>query len=243
MQERYKKALDPLRCGLDQVSSEEYRGAVRESDARARKIIADAPPVSDIRNAHWECLDCHDSWKVAREKVPSRCREFSVRRDGQPSNKPGCGSQNIRRKENVPRDAPQPPGSLSWLEDTIAGEPAYVSGIQLTPSMDWEMGENDEEAEVRAERRQLAINGSHPAFRTADRLDGKETREGTPFEELQATAALTTHVINAGCFAWARWHYEKSKDFNNFLSRFGELKAACLSGIRSSAGAARASAS
>ncbi len=77
------------------------------------------------------------------------------------------------------------------LEDAMAGTPAYVGGIQLRPTIDWEMGENDDEAEVRPDRRELAINGRHPAFRTADLLDGRETAEGTDFESLRAVAALT----------------------------------------------------
>ncbi len=58
----------------------------------------------------------------------------------------------------------------------MAGSPAFVSGTQLKPVIDWEMGENDEEAEVRPDQRQLAINGRHPLFRAADRLTGTRQR-------------------------------------------------------------------
>lgn len=111
----------------------------------------------------------------------------------------------------------------------MTGMPAYVSGIQLKPLIDWEMGENDEEAEVRTDRRELAINGRHRAFRTADRLDGNETVEGTALEALRAIAALTIHVIDAASLAWGRWHYRQSDgQFDRFLSNAAELKMACL---------------
>ena len=233
-QERYKKALDPVTAGLNQVRSDEYRRAVEAADKEARKGLGTPSPTVDIRNAHWECLDCHDSWKAPRDLAPTRCREFSVGRDGRASNKPGCGSQNVKRKENIVRDNPRQPNTPPPLDDVLGGAPAYVSGIQLTPSMDWEMGERDDEAEVRADRRQLAINGRHPAFRAADLLDGNETIEGTPLEELRAVAALTVHVINAAAHAWGRWHHTQSGgQFDVFLSRATELKAACLARITS----------
>jgi len=233
-QERYKKALDPVTAGLNQVRSDEYRKAVEAADKEVRKGLTTPSATSDIRNAHWECLDCRDSWKVPRELVPSKCREFSVGRDGRPSNKPGCGSPNIRRKENVPRENPQQPNAPSLLDDVMGGVPAYVSGIQLRPLIDWDMRERDDEAEVRADRRELAINGRHPAFRAADLLDGNVTVEGTPLEELRAVAALTIHVIDAASHAWGRWHYWQSGgQFNAYLSRSAELKAACLTKIPS----------
>jgi len=233
-QERYKKALEPVTAGLNQVRSDEYRVAVESADKQTKKALQIAPVSFEIRNAHWECFDCSDSWKAPRELVPTRCREFSVGRDGRPSNKPGCGSQNIRRKENVPRDAPQPLNSRSLLDDVMGGAPAYVSGMQVTPLIDWDMRERDEEAEVQADRRELAINGRHPAFRVADMLDGNETVEGTTLEALRAVAALTIHVIDAASHAWGRWHYSQSGgQFNVYLSRSAELKAACLTKIPS----------
>src|SRR6266852_2793555 len=74
-----------------------------------------------------------DSWKAPRETVPTFCRQFSVSRDGKPTNKPGCGSTNIRRKENISRENPQPPKNTGLLEDVISGAAAYPSGIQLRP--------------------------------------------------------------------------------------------------------------
>ncbi len=106
--------------------------------------------------------------------------------------------------------------------------PAYVSGIQLTPEMDWEMGERDEEAEVRPDRRVLAINARHPAFRNADMLDGAQTVEGTDIESLRAVAALTTHIVDAACLAWAQWHFHQTNEFETFSNHYAELKAACL---------------
>lgn len=231
-QERYIKALDPVTTGLNQVRSDEYRMAVESADKEVRKGLRTPLSPSEIRNTHWECLDCHDSWKVPRELTPTRCREYSVGRDGRPSNKPGCGGTNIRRKENVARENPQQPELPSLLDDIMGGAPAYVSGIQLKPIIDWDMREKDDEAEVRADRRELAINGRHPAFRAADLLDGSETVEGTALEALRAVAALTVHVINAACLAWGRWHYVKcGSQFDVYVARAAELKAACLAGI------------
>ncbi len=150
--------------------------------------------------------------------------------NGAPTNKAGCGSTNIRRKENV-RNA-ESPGSPVSLEDVMAGVPAYVSGIQLRPIIDWEMGEKDEEAEVREETRQLAVNGGHQSFLTADALDGNVTAEGTTFEALRGVAALTIHVVDAASSAWGRWHCKREhSDFEVFRARYAELKSACLSNL------------
>lgn len=231
MQERYKRALDPLTGGLNQVRSDEYRRAVESADASVRKTLKpSAPPV--IRNAHWECLDCLDSWKAPRELVPILCREHSVGRDGKPSKKSGCGSASIRRKENLVREEDAPMPTQGSLDDVMAGLPAYVSGTQLRPLVDWDMGENDEEAEVRPERRELAVNGRHRAFRAADKLDGNETVEGTALEALRAVAALTVHVINAAAMAWGKWHFQLSGgQFDLYLTKTAELKLACLQNI------------
>lgn len=211
------------------MRSEEYRKAVEEADKNLRKSIARPPVVPEIRNAHWQCLDCSDAWKVPLERTPTRCREFSVARDGKPTQKPGCGSTNIRRKENIQRNNPVSPNTNELLDDLMAGIPAYVGGIQLKPTMDWGMGENDVEAVVVPERRELAINGRHLAFRAADQLDGRETAEGTDFESLRAVAALTIHVINAASQAWGYWHYKKSGgQFEQFLSNYAALKESCL---------------
>jgi len=231
-QERYKKALQPLTAGLNDVRSEEYRAAVQSEDKKIRTSILRPDPSLEIRNAHWECLDCHDSWKAPREATPTFCRQFSVSRDGKPTNKPGCGSSKIRRKENISRDIIHPENNAGFLEDVISGTAAYPSGIQLRPQIDWEMGENDEEAEVRPERRELAINGRHKAFRAANMLDGTEVTEGTLLEELRAVAALTIHVINAAAHAWGRWHFMKTGSrFDLYLSYYSQLKEACISKI------------
>jgi anti-sigma regulatory factor (Ser/Thr protein kinase) len=240
IQERYKHALQPLTTGLSQVRSDLYRRAVEAADKVVKRKLTLAPPAAVIRNAHWECLDCHDSWKAPRDLMPTRCREFSVGRDGLPTNKPGCGSVNIRRKENLPGSGESMPPS-HWLEDVIAAAPAYVSGIQLKPEIDWGMGEKDEEAEVRPDRRELAVNGRHPAFRTADSLDGNETTEGTAYELLRANAALVIHLIHAAAEAWGRWHYHISgRDFEEYLKRSAELKTACLAACGAATTAAAA---
>jgi len=232
MRERYHKALQPLTEGLNRVRSDEYSRAVDSADAEVRKG-ATRVTFPMIRNSHWECLDCGDSWKVPLELSPARCREFSVGRDGKPSKKPGCGSTDIRHKENVPRNESKTPAASPSLHDVLAGMPAYVTGKQLRPIIDWEMGENDEESEVRADRRELAINGRHASFRAADALDGNETVEGTTFEALRAVAALTIHVINAASQAWGRWHYRQwGADFDTYLRKATELKDACVANIR-----------
>ncbi len=232
IQERYRKALDPLSLGLNKLKSEQYRSAVDRADRLVRKTLSGAQVSSPaIANAHWECVDCKDGWKVPRELVPRVCREYSVGRDGRPTGKLGCGSSNIRRKENVHRGDGGPPGLQAALEDLLAGDPAFVSGTQLKPVIDWEMGENDEEAEVRSEQRQLSINGRHPVFRAADRLDGNETQEGEALENLRGVAALSMHIVTAAAHAWARWHLEAARgDFEVYRSRLAELKVACLVG-------------
>ena len=136
------------------------------------------------------------------------------------------------RKENIPQPEPQTAKPAGVLEDVMAGIPAYISGIQLKPLIDWDMGENDEEAEVRPENRELAINGRHRAFRAADLLDGNETVEGTTLEALRTVGALTIHVISTAAQAWGRWHYRQSNGkFEEYLAQSAELKNACLSSI------------
>lgn len=231
-QERYSKALDPLTNGLNQLASDSYKRAVEETDRQIRKgqTLPTTNPL--VRNSHWECMDCHDSWKCPKELTPKCCREHSVGRDGRPTNKRGCGSTNIRRKENVARDDKARSDSAGGAEDALPGLPAYVSGIQLRPLIDWEMGAKDDEAEVRPDRRELAINGRHRSFRVADSLDGTQTKEGTEFEELRAVAALTIHVVNAASIAWGRWHcFQSGGQMEVFLSRAAELKTAALASL------------
>ncbi len=236
MRDRYRKALDPLTSGLSQVRSDAYRSAVDSRDAEVPKGIRRVG-ILPSRNAHWECLECSDSWKVPLELVPTRCREFSVGRDGKPSMKPGCGSINVRLKKNVARDEGGTQRDASSLDDVMSGMPAWVSGIQLRPIIDWDMGENDDEAEVRPDRRELAINGRHPAFRACDALDGNETVEGTALESLRAVAGLSVHAINAAAQAWGKWHFRQSaKDFDVYLAKAAELKSACLASLASSSG-------
>jgi hypothetical protein len=232
IRERYVKALEPLTGGLSRCASDAYRRAVDSADRMVRKVLRGSEAQPLLRNAHWECLDCRDSWKVPRELTPVRCRQHSVGKDGKPTFKPGCGSSNIRRKENVPRGKEPEKADPFPVDEVMAGAPAYVSGIQLRPVIDWDMGERDYEAEVRPERRELAINGRHPAFRTADALDGTETAEGTDIEALRAVAGLTMHIIDSASLAWGRWHFLQSSQFDAFTTRYAELKEACLNSLR-----------
>ena len=141
-QARYSRALEPLAGGLSTLKSEQYRRAVESVDAKVRRGLKLVEvPTNLIRNAHWECLDCSDSWKAPLDRTPTRCREFSVGRDGRSTTKPGCGSINVRRKENVTRNLqPDPPGPE--LDDVLTGVPAYISGVQIRPIIDWEMGDS-----------------------------------------------------------------------------------------------------
>lgn len=229
---RYEKALEPLAGGLSHCSSEAYRRSVTDADRAIRSGLRSPELQAEVRNAHWECLDCKDTWKAPKEKHPSACREYSVGRDGQSTMRLGCGSQNIQRKENV-RSSNKPIAEPQSVDEVFAGVPAYVSGVQLRPVIDWEMGENDEEAEVRPHRRELAINGRHPAFRAADLLDGNETAEGTDFEALRAVAGLTIHLIDSAALAWGTWHCGAGGDLSTFVSKFDELKRACLGSLSS----------
>ena len=233
--QRYKTALKPLSDGLRSVRSEEYRRAVEASDVDVRRGLRPVPDGVQsvvVRNAHWECLDCCDSWKVPLDLLPRRCREHSVGRDGRATQKPGCGSLNIRRKENITRDQPAPQPEGSMLDDVLAGATSLVSGALIKPVIDWEMGEEDEEAEVRIDRRELAINGRHAAFRAADRLDHARTPEGASIDDLGSVAALAMHIIEAAAHAWGFLHYQRSeRRFESYQAAMRSLKSACLAGI------------
>ncbi len=101
--ERYKKAMDPLSVGLNRVESDTYTTAVDCADRTVRKNLAESgvKTMSFVSNAHWECLDCKVGWKVPRDLTPRICCEHSVGRDGKPTGRLGCTSTNIRRKQNV----------------------------------------------------------------------------------------------------------------------------------------------
>ena len=236
VQEGYKRALSPLSAALNELRSEQYKRAVSEADLEVRKRLQTPVVTSEIRNAHWECLDCGDAWKVPLELTPTICREHSVGRDGLPSRKAGCGSPDIRRKTNVPQDKTGTKDEFTDFDDMLSAAAAYVSGIQITPMIDWEMGEHDDEAEVRPERRELAINGRHPSFQAAEMLDGRQIAPGTDLDTLQAVGALTVHIVDAGSLAWGQWHYHRSGEkLDELLTRYAELKAACLQAVRDSA--------
>ena len=232
-QERYKKVLEPLTAALNTLHSNEYKKAVKEWDEeRKKQLVRPNPPASEIHNAHWECLDCLDSWKAPIGETPIKCREYSVGRDGKPTYKQGCGSTNIRRKENLPLGTPPQKENYSEQDDILAGIPAYISDIRIKPIIDREMGENDDEAEIRPDQRELAINSRHKAFRSAEMLDGEEKSESATIEILKAKGALTMHIINAASYAWGVWHYKKgNKDINDLLNRYSELKDACIKSL------------
>lgn len=225
--ERYKSVLSPLTSGLNELASHLYSHSVEETDKKKRREVSKTLQETKIRNAHWECLDCGDTWKAPLESVPQKCREHSVGRDGKPTQKPGCGSTNIQRKENKP-PGPGDPG-IGAIDDVISGVSAVVSGKKLTPLIDWDMGSNDEEAEVRPIERTLAINGRHRAFVISDRMDAQQMKEGETLDQLKSTSALIIHIINAAAGAWARWHfYVSDHDFEEFERAYAQLKDACL---------------
>ena len=157
-----------------------------------------------------------------------------MRHDGSPTYKPGCGSTNIRRKENEPgggRSSASGVNEDPWA-DFVRGKPAFVSGTQLRPEIDWSMGPRDEEAEVRHEDRLLAINGNHSSFVAADNLDGKRVAKNSEVSELlRESAALVTHLINAASMAWGVWHFEKTGNFEDYRSRVADLKQGCLNAL------------
>lgn len=233
--ENVKKVLDYCSIGLNRQESDEYKTTIDILDKRRKDIYDISKDKKEktikkpkaVRNALWQCLACGDTWKVPIKKTPTRCREFSVRTDGTLIDIEGCGSTNIKRfereKTDEEKEKQKKTGTDEERVDIISGAYALVSGKMLTPKIDYEMREDDEEVEFREEDREIAVNPSHISYRISEILDKKEG-EAFQIGEGILPPALSTHIIKCICLAWGNFHGKKTGKIEEFERRYDELK-------------------
>jgi len=233
--ENVKKVLDYCSIGLNKQESDEYKTTIEmldkrrkgESDILKEKKEKTIKKPKAVRNALWQCLACVDTWKAPIEKTPTKCREFSVRTDGTLIDIEGCGSTNIKRFEREKtykdKEKQKTTGRDEERVDIISGAYALVSGKILTPEINYDMREEDEEVEFREEERKIAVNPYHISYKISQILD---KREGEAFQigEGILLPALSTHIIKCICLEWGYFHGRKTGKIEEFKRRYDELK-------------------
>jgi len=236
-EENLKKVLDYCSIGLQKQKSEEYKNTIDqldkskkgEFDISQEKKVKPIKKPKEKRNEIWECLKCGDRWKVPIGSNPTKCREFSVRTDGTYIDKKGCGSTRIKKYERMEviteKDSKGKGGTKEDLVDIISGAYAIVSGKMLTPKIDYNMKEEDDEVYFRVPDREIAVNPYHISYQIAEILDRKE---GTYYQigvgGDKLPPALSTHIIKCICIEWANFHARKTGKIQDFDKYYDELK-------------------
>ena len=215
-----KKILDTAVKCLNRQKSEVYgdyverldrskKGMSGETSENQESVVIDVKPRS---KEEWSCNDCEARWRVLRGTTPSACMEFAVSRSGDFRDAEGCGSQDIGRAKH---DTANP--SASPLTSIVSGEYALIEGRRLKVRVDEDMGENEDEFLFDA--REIVVNGNHPAYNLAAKLDRVERYEIGLF-----VPALTVHITKCVCLAWAELHFKETKNWNDFKDRYDELR-------------------
>ena len=109
------------------------------------------------------------------------------------------------------------PKAASPLTSIVSGEYALITGKLLKVRVDENMGENEDEFFFDA--REIVVNGNHPAYNLAAKLDRVERYEIGVF-----VPALTVHITKCVCFAWAELHFKETKNWDDFKDRYDELR-------------------
>ncbi len=214
-----EKILDTVVKCLNHQESEAYgdyvesldrskKGKSGETSKNQESIVIDLKPRS---KEEWSCNDCEARWRVLRRTTPSACMEFAVSRNGDLRDVEGCGSRNIGRAKHTERKSASP------LTSIVSGEYALIEGKQLKVRVDENMGENEDEFLFDA--REIVVNGNHPAYNLAAKLDRVERYEIGVF-----VPALTVHIAKCVCFAWAELHFQETKNWDDFKNRYDELR-------------------
>ncbi len=183
--------------------------------------------VTDVKlptKEEWRCLDCDERWRVLKRHTPARCMEFAVNRRGEPRKAEGCGSENIERSRH------HTGGDATPLSSIVSGEYALVGGKQLRVRVDPEMGRNEDEFDI--DEREIIINGNHPAYTVAEKLDGISGRKYELGDDT-FNPALTIHITKCVSMAWAELHYRETERWVDFKSQYDSLQASiCESVLR-----------
>ena len=222
-----KKILDTAVKCLNRQESEAYGGYVErldrskkgksgETSQKQESIVVDLKKPS---KEGWSCNDCDRRWRVLKGTTPSACMELAVSRSGDLRDVEGCGSRNIRRTKHIERQSP------SSLTSIVSGEYALIEGRQLKVRVDEDMAENDEEFFFDA--REIVVNGNHPAYNLAAKLDRVERYEPGVF-----LPALTVHITKCVCFAWAELHFKETQSWEVFKDRYTTLQDSICEDVR-----------
>ena len=219
-----QRVLDDLARCLGRLASDAYgREAAKidrrfQGDSGATNTTA-GPGVQDAKppdKVEWRCRSCGLNWRVLKAGAdPTRCMEGAVDRHGARRQTPGCGSRDIERTRRGKRRPGKPSAPIEGAYAT-----ATVGGRILHLVISDEMGANEDEFVF--DERTITINGNHPAYRTAYRLDLATGATGVP-ESRNELPAVRTHCAKCACLAWGRFHYQRNQDFDDFESRYSEL--------------------
>ena len=214
-----KKILDTVVKCLNRQESEAYGDYVERLDRSKKGTSGETSKkqefvVTDLKarsKEEWSCNDCEESWRVLKGTTPSACMEFAVSRSGDLRDVEGCGSRNIGRAKHTAFQSASP------LTSIVSGEYALIEGRQLKVRVDENMGANEDEFHF--DGREIVVNGNHPAYSLAAKLDRVERYEIGAF-----VPALTVHITKCVCFAWAELHFKETKSWDDFKDRYDELR-------------------
>ena len=226
-----KKILDTAVKCLNRQESETYGDYVERLD-RSKKgksgetIKNQEAVVVDLKERskeEWNCNGCEVRWRTLKGKTPSACMELAVSRNGDLRNVEGCGSRNIERAKHTAHKSASP------LTSIVSGEYALIEGRQLRVRVDENMGENEEE--FLFDTREIVVNGNHPTYSLAAKLDRVERYESGVF-----VPALTVHITKCVCFAWAELHFKETQNWEDFKDRYNELQNSICAAVGSELG-------
>ena len=219
-----QRVLDDLARCLGRLGSDEYGRESTRIDRRRQgesgaSTTKPGPGVQDVKppdKTEWRCRSCGLTWRVLKAGPdPTRCMEGAVDRSGAPRHAPGCGSQAIERTRRQRKEPGKPSAPVEGAYAT-----ATVGGRILHLVISDEMGANEDEFVF--DERTITINGNHPAYRTAYRLDLATGVNGVT-DDRRELPAVRTHCAKCACLAWGRFHYLRNQDFDDFEHRYSEL--------------------
>ena len=219
-----QRVLDDLARCLGRLGSDHYGREATKIDRRRRgesgaSTTKPGPGVQDEKppdKTEWRCGSCGLVWRVLKSgSDPTRCMDGAVDRYGALRNAPGCGSPDIERTRRRKREAGKPSAPIEGAYAT-----ATVGGRVLHLVISDDMGAGEDEYVF--DERTITINGNHPAYRTAYRLDLAAGTNGVA-DDRRELPAVRTHCAKCACLAWGRFHYQRNEDFDDFESRYSEL--------------------
>jgi len=219
-----QRVLDDLARCLGRLGSDEYGRESTKIDRRRQgesgaSTTKPGPRVQDVKppdKTEWRCRSCGLTWRVLKAGPdPNRCMEGAVDRNGALRQASGCGARNIERTRRKKGGAGKPsaPTAGAYATATVGGRI-----LHLVISDDMGAGED----EYVFDERTITINGNHPAYRTAYRLDLAAGTNGAT-DDQRELPAVRTHCAKCACLAWGRFHYQRNQDFDDFESRYDEL--------------------